>query len=136
MLLLEITLIVLGTRGKSNKFITKELNNFYLLKASYSYNFKGLNSYKNKDKRKASYYLNITIDKDDYLILNTRGRRKLITKATYLAIAISLKNVPLTVARCFANATSYSPSVTRDDPTLPPEPTSAKQARHYCFGKQ
>jgi hypothetical protein len=40
------------------------------------------------------------------------------------------------VARCFANATSYSPSVTGDDPTLPPEPTSAKQARHHRFGKQ
>ena len=136
MLLLEITLIVLGTRGKSNKFITKELNNFYLLKASYSYNFRGLNSYKDIDKREAYYYFNITIDKDNYFIFNIRRRYKLTIKATYLIIVISLKNVPLIVARCFANATSYSPSVTRDDPTLPPKPTSAKQARHYRFGKQ
>ena len=86
MLLLEIILIVLGTRGKSNKFITKELNNFYLLKASYNYNFRGLNSYKDKDKREAPYYLNITIDEDDYLILNIRRRYKLTIKDACLAI--------------------------------------------------
>lgn len=74
-------------------------------------------------------HLEIAADLDDRLILH--GPR-LRTKSHRARLAIA---VPLSVARCFAAAINSSPTVCPNNSTLPPEPTSHKQALHHLYAK-
>ncbi|KAF1936994.1 hypothetical protein EJ02DRAFT_427023 [Clathrospora elynae] len=125
-----------GTGDEADKSVVKELDDFHPPEAGQGYDFRGLSNSNNRDNGEAPRHLDITADEDHRLVLDTRRDRKPTAKAAGLTDAISLKHIPLTVARCFASAISDAPSVTGDDPILPPEPASAKQARHHRFDKQ
>jgi hypothetical protein len=86
----------------------------------------------------APRHLDIAADLDDRLILQGTRTRKPSARAAGLATAICLYNytVPLFVARCFATSIIDAPSATKDNPNLPPEPTSAKQAHIHRFAER
>ena len=85
----------------------------------------------------APRHLDIAADLDDRLILQGTRTRKPSAKAAGLATAICLykHTVPLYVARCFATSMIDAPSATENNPNLPPEPSSAKQAHIHRFAE-
>ena len=61
----------------------------------------------------------------------TTGRRQRQPRRVYAAIAISYTHITPQLARCFATAIAEAPAATKVE--LPPEPTSAKQARQHLY---